>query len=771
MPFDVTMPDGTTVKGVPDGTTKSQLMARYSKTAPAQTPPQPEDKGAMPSFGNIKKYAVENMQSAAKTYGEAEKEAQSGPSLSVAAKASLGLLSGAMSGVNAVSKSVIGDPITKLTGSRMAGDVAEFAAPFASGAVRKAANVLTGSLAGDIAKGALGKSVPGLEKTSSALWAKANGTIEAAKGSGLKLAPIVEEDLKNKVAGMERLSTAGDKANAKQTVDLLHGKGGLLDSISPQEIKSASGEKDLIPGDHSLRNLLGFRKKFDAIANGKLGDDSLAAREVSERIDKVISEHLQKGQITGGDLSAAQNLPAFKSQWTAYKNHETLTKLLADNKGNYKDMQKALMKVRDGKYFSTFPPEAQEFIKRGASGKISGGLLNALGVGVRILGNKSAWGRIGNVGEAAALALHPGAIVPALGIAGASGLANAGGKAIMKGTIQDALSAISKGAERDIPRAKLPPPGAPPAPGPMGLPKPPPPRPLTPPAPKVAMPGAPAGKQYLEKSDIPKATDPHHVAMEHVIEQGKKTGHEHAVMITGSGEVLHRTSGAKNYVSFTGDDIHLMDNPNSNIVLHHNHPDGGALSSADLGVLAASRGVKEIIAHTHDLGSSAAKFTPEAKNFFKSTTGSEAEKIMGRVYNKAVAPLQIKYGRAVNLHQMTGVEASRAMQEEVLGALHRAGLIDYSSSMKIKRLPDNAEDVSIPAYVKALLKKEGFTNDREIKNVDRYTPARHSDAGKERGVYKKPHPHADGATGGESSVGMDAGVPPSGISKFLSGVR
>lgn len=39
MPFNVTMPDGTLVQNVPDGTTKSQLMSRYQKTAiPVQEP-------------------------------------------------------------------------------------------------------------------------------------------------------------------------------------------------------------------------------------------------------------------------------------------------------------------------------------------------------------------------------------------------------------------------------------------------------------------------------------------------------------------------------------------------------------------------------------------------------------------------------------------------------------------------------------------------------------------------------------------------------------
>lgn len=40
--MDVMMPDGTTVQGVPDGVTQSQLMARYSKFQAAQTVSQPK---------------------------------------------------------------------------------------------------------------------------------------------------------------------------------------------------------------------------------------------------------------------------------------------------------------------------------------------------------------------------------------------------------------------------------------------------------------------------------------------------------------------------------------------------------------------------------------------------------------------------------------------------------------------------------------------------------------------------------------------------------
>ena len=36
--MDVLMPDGTTITGVPEGTTKSDLMARYGKFTAAQKP-------------------------------------------------------------------------------------------------------------------------------------------------------------------------------------------------------------------------------------------------------------------------------------------------------------------------------------------------------------------------------------------------------------------------------------------------------------------------------------------------------------------------------------------------------------------------------------------------------------------------------------------------------------------------------------------------------------------------------------------------------------
>lgn len=48
--MDVTMPDGTVIANVPEGTTKSQLLARYKKsTAPAPAP-APQEPAAEPSF-------------------------------------------------------------------------------------------------------------------------------------------------------------------------------------------------------------------------------------------------------------------------------------------------------------------------------------------------------------------------------------------------------------------------------------------------------------------------------------------------------------------------------------------------------------------------------------------------------------------------------------------------------------------------------------------------------------------------------------------------
>lgn len=57
--MDVELPDGTVIEGVPEGTTKSQLMAKLrasgydvSKFAPTQTPPRAEPG----FFGAVEEY-------------------------------------------------------------------------------------------------------------------------------------------------------------------------------------------------------------------------------------------------------------------------------------------------------------------------------------------------------------------------------------------------------------------------------------------------------------------------------------------------------------------------------------------------------------------------------------------------------------------------------------------------------------------------------------------------------------------------------------------
>ena len=488
--MDVTMPDGVVMRGVPVGTPKDQIMAKYKGTsaapapvspspAPSPKPPvaeMPQGKDISSVVGRIGKDsplsigvqataagANEGSELMGKAAGVAtdvlgkgyQMAAEKFPKMEQAGQAIGSGVEKVKGGIQSAMASPLGQAGLEIAKKGALAynewadknqeaardleavvDIGKFIAGAKAGgedAVKmplKAAGELTAVT--PIAKGLLTPSEEALSASTKQLYQKAHNTIEGAKKSGAALTSNLPEDMKGHVGNIEELSTAGDIANAPKTQATVED---MVKSISPKKIKTPEGEDAEAVGDLSIRNLLGFRQKFDALAS-QGGAEGIAARKASQAVEKAIDNAIKNDEIVTGDKKAVQNYKQFKDQWTKYRQHEELSSAIKEAGESSQTAKKSMQKLMDSDYFGTYPDEAKKFIRQAAKGKVSGNVLDAVGKLKKILGAKALWGL-----EGAGLYLHNPALIAAPIVA--SGAA-AAGKQVTKGTIYDALKALEK---------------------------------------------------------------------------------------------------------------------------------------------------------------------------------------------------------------------------------------------------------------------------------------------------------------------------------------
>ncbi len=462
MPFDVKMPDGTTVKNVPDGTSKQQFMEKYnsnmSKGAP--TPPQPnevkppEAPGFMDRVGAdidkrramgqeiLQKQAPgieQGLQLTGKVgaglvndvVGEAAKSAYGALPEGVKEKVSGGLqkvmssdagrfaLSLAQKGGDAYKKWAEQNPRI----SRDIEAVVDIASAIPStGIASKVAG--EASAVSPIVKGIATPSNAKIDALVDTMHRGATATIEKAKNGGVVFDPHVGQKLLADVDTIPDLGTAGERANRKSTVQ-------AVDEMR----KSVEG------GDTSLRNLLGFRDKLTNIASSG-GQDGSAALKVRKQLDETIKDAHKSNSFTAADPKAIGLVEDFRKQWGAYKMGESVAdavKLADESPAKSKG---AFKKIVDSDYFQTLSPEVKTLVKTAARGKTSGNILGAIGSIKQILNVGGLQAKLPLLeGGAALLTGHPGVAAGIGGVLAASGAA----KQIQRGTAMDVLNAIRNG--------------------------------------------------------------------------------------------------------------------------------------------------------------------------------------------------------------------------------------------------------------------------------------------------------------------------------------
>lgn len=464
MPFDVTMPDGTTITGVPDGTTKSQIMAKFQKASggapaavaspesPAKAPiaaaPQaPQDDSFV---GNVARDLGKRFDQSKQNFEASKKSLNPIANVLGAAAPVFGaggdvIAEGMKSGYKAIPdvggfKEKISGGIDRLMSSDMGklaieaakkGGLAymDFAEKHPDGAriaeslvdigsffplraaagkvgtgIKEAATLASKPIpaVGDIVKGVRAPSVQSLKAEAAAGTKGAVGTIEAAKNSGAVFHPAVGTGLSR------NLDTVLDMNNPVK----MNASKGAADSIN--RIKEV-----MQSGNTSLDNLIIERNRLTEA----IGSDSepAAARKARAFLDSAIKEADKNKQIVAGDVDAVKNYEKGMKDFADAKQYEDLTDALSKGRGSVNKIRNQMNKLIDGGKINYYPEDIQKMIRDVAKGTTSENIL----LGVDKLSRSLPF-----VGQFAGLVV--------------GSAANKGAANIAKGRVVDILNAIKE---------------------------------------------------------------------------------------------------------------------------------------------------------------------------------------------------------------------------------------------------------------------------------------------------------------------------------------
>ena len=173
-------------------------------------------------------------------------------------------------------------------------------------------------------------------------------------------------------------------------------------------------------------------------------------------------------------------------------------------------------------------------------------------------------------------------------------------------------------------------------------------------------------------------------AQDYVLRRGNETGNEHAVGIDATGNPVMQAAGSARSVGFSPQENAALLNPRNSIVIHHNHPANGPLSTQDLSQLAFP-GLKSIWAHGHNGQVARAQLTPFGRSLM--AKGDVARNILslGRLANmigdSQFLPVLQEFADARQLAPKRGDHLLAHLTAETM---RRAGLIDYQTSDEFK---------------------------------------------------------------------------------------
>lgn len=221
----------------------------------------------------------------------------------------------------------------------------------------------------------------------------------------------------------------------------------------------------------------------------------------------------------------------------------------------------------------------------------------------------------------------------------------------------------------------------------------------------------------------------HAAARDEALSNAKQDDNEHGVLVDNkTGQKLSSlTSGENKALHIRGDDYTAITNPENDLSIHHSHPLDRPLSGPDLMAL-RHEGVRDVVAHTEQGNSTSASLTPEVKGFLKGKPEGDAHNELSELYQTAKVEIDSSLKRKVKEEGLSLEDVDDRKLEAVNRALHKAGVLDYHSTMDTERLgPDAAAMIDKAAKnVQDLMKEKGIENaGQERGDIGRYSPDQH----------------------------------------------
>lgn len=471
--MDVTMPDGGIIRGVPRGTPKDAIMAKYQKFSPPpltsgvpdEVPKKqqmrpaaildrqkpPEDLGFMGRIGQDLQKRVGmakdiKARAGAQPIGETALQAIGGVGAGLMGDVAGEVYKSAYEQIPLKTREYIESmpPIKAGLDAAKQGALAyvnwankpeharfarnleaavNIASLFPVPATKIAGKAAETALSPvtNIAKGAIAPGAEKMAKINDAMHKTATATIEKAKNSGVVFHPDTSNEILDSLAKHPDLATAGERSTRPLT-------SALVDDVT----------KSINKGDASLKNLLGFRDRLTEIAS-KGGQDGEAARKARNILDKSIDT----GKVAAGDEKAIGLVKEFREQWGRYKTGEQVADATSLADKSPAKSRKAFQKIVDSNYFNSLSPEVQRLTKLAAKGTASGKFLDAIGSLKVLMGSRIPF--IGKHLPAAELvtAVATGNIPAAAGISGVMA-AEKGGKLTQRKVGADVLRALQE---------------------------------------------------------------------------------------------------------------------------------------------------------------------------------------------------------------------------------------------------------------------------------------------------------------------------------------
>ncbi len=257
--------------------------------------------------------------------------------------------------------------------------------------------------------------------------------------------------------------------------------------------------------------------------------------------------------------------------------------------------------------------------------------------------------------------------------------------------------------------------------------------------------------------------NPHDTAAAYVLDRGRQTGHEYMAVVDGNtGDIISRhTDGKPNQVGLSNEVAKRADDPDANLVIHHNHPRDTALSSTDIAVM-AWQGIKYVVAHQHTGDMTAATLEARFREILmrkSSFPGLRANIIKGAWRAASQGVTDFLY-RAVAKGDIKSEDVKGSANDILLEALHAAGVIDYITTRQPMGFftPETREQAIRAAAAAA----KDYLNAKDISlasDIDR----RASPVLKPEGLARLPVKHErgreQGPPAGQGSDQRDRGTP------------